>query len=287
MKTKNLNKLNLLLLCIIPFINGIAQIKDDEGKKKQSQYIFDSNNLKQNINDISSIYGILGMYYEGVERAKTSLLDKVFHPEWFMRDTDTPNEATLNVENKQEFMLRVDTHGLYPGYASDRTFSKIEMANNNLAYVKINKMPNKNSTVFFLFKEENEWIIMDKLWVNPQKPITTINHSKISSTIEGVLRDYYTALSIVDKKKLHGLLHENWNIKQTDSQQNIKTISKQKFINQLEANTYHSPLFSIDFYHEKLVVARADFQNESITTFITLFKIDGKWKITSERKSIK
>ncbi|MEO1048997.1 MAG: nuclear transport factor 2 family protein [Bacteroidota bacterium] len=268
---------------------GYSQGHQADENNAKSPFIFDQHNLDQNIKDLSAIYAYMGKYYRAVEKAEVNLLDEVFHSGWFMRDTDTPKEATLNVENKATFIKRVKDHGPYPGYASERVFADVGMANDDLAFVRVNRAATRSSTCFFLFKMANGWTIMDKLWV-PVREAATTHASKAHSTIEEMLNGYFQALAQSDAKAISQMLHEDWNVKSIGSGGTFKTSSKTEFLESVQKQKQpidHSQLLSINIYHEKLAVVRIDIPSKSATSYLILFKIGNEWKIVSERKTTK
>ena len=181
------------LLFLVSF-SGFSQNPNQQGNTDQSPYIFNSDNLIQHSKNLSEIYTQMAKYYEGVEKANLDLLDKVFHKNWFMRDTDTPEEATLNVENKQKFIRRVRDHGPYPGYAKYRAFTTVGVAYDNLAFVRINK---KSSTSFFLFKLNGEWMLMDKLWATMEPSGSGQSSSSNFSAVDELMTNYFGASKTV------------------------------------------------------------------------------------------
>ncbi len=284
---KSIRKLLFFWLFLVPFIYGFAQNQTHKATNIQSPFIFDNNNLEQNAKDLSAIYSQMGKYYEGVEKANTALLEEVFHENWFMRDTETPLEATLNVENKQKFIRRVSNHGPYPGYAKDRKFTTIGLANDNIAFVRINK---KSSTSFFLYKVDNEWIIIDKLWTPIPSANSSESQSSAYSQVEELLHGYFKALNHSNQESLNQILHKQWDRKIIDAKNKITIINKNTFLQNLKINqnlTSYDQLRAIDVYHGKLAIVRIDFTKNLTTSFLFLFKVDGKWKIAGERTTIK
>ena len=254
-----------------------------------SPFIFNTEHQQEISTDISAIHHIMGQYYKGVEKANLDLLREVFHPTWFMRDTDTPEESYLNVESKKAFIKRVRDHGPYQNYARDRAFAGIDKAYDNLAFVRINKNPSRNSTGFFLFKLQGEWTITDKIFVNPRPQLEQVSPSgKSYAIVESLVHDYFQSLASADTIKLRGLLHEKWDLKYLDEAGSLQTLSKSEFLKRLPNNKAfydHSQLMTIDMYHGKLALVRLDMPAQSMTSFFTLFKIAGTWKIVSERKT--
>lgn len=278
----------LIVLATTLCFNSYGQDLSDKTKNMRSPFIFDSNNLEQNTQDLSSIYTGMAKYYEAVEKANVVLLDEVFHDQWFMRDTDTPDEASLNVEGKQTFIKRVQDHGPYPGYASERAFATVSMANDDLAFVRINKAPSRSSTSFFFFKISESWKIVDKLWVNVTDESSEIRRSETYVVVERLLHDYFAALKASDAQVLDKLLHEHWDLKHMADNGQLQSVSKQQYLKATESNGDHidySQLLSIDVYHGKMAIARIDIPSETATSFLIFFKVGDQWQIVSERRS--
>ena len=271
------------LLCYI-FSSGVILVQAQE---INPTYIFETDYIDKKLHDQKSILDRMAMYYEGVEKAEISMLESVFHNTWVMRDSDTPNEQTLNVENKTTFLKRVRDHGPYPGYAEDRVFANIGMANEHLAFVRINKASSRSSTYFFLFKVEDEWVIMDKIWANTNTSAERY-HSSTNSTAEKTIKKYYDALEEGNRNELDHILHDDWDLKAIDQHQILQMTSKSELI----SNHDHFPpsadygnLISMDVYYNKLCIARLDLPAHHTTVFLTLFKIGPDWKIVCERRS--
>jgi len=266
----------LLHLFLITF-SGHSQ---DEAPK----YIFDQRNLDQHAKDLSEIYASMAKYYEAVEIGNMEYLETVFHTDWTMRDTDTPDEATLNVEDKDRFYERVRNRPL-PGYAEGREFTTTSLANGHLAFMRINKKSSKSSTSFMFFKINGEWIIMDKVWVHTEEIAHT---SEAYQAVEQLLDRYHRASYAADQNTLKELLHKQWDRKWLDAQGSYQRISKDDFINSLEKEASERPnkLRSIDMYYNKLAITRIDMPAKSSTSFIFLFKVNGQWVIAFERLSV-
>lgn len=256
----------------------------------QSSFVFDKENLQRNSEDISAIYHIMGNYYEGVEKANSALLDKVFHESWFMRDTDVPEEGYLNVEDKSTFISRVRNHGPYEGYASHRVFANTGMVYKNLAFVRINKDSSRNSTCFFLFKINGDWNILDKIWVNPRALYKEAMPSQNNyALIESLVQDYYEGCAFSNRPLLNELLHEQWDLKYLDNSGKLLIKTKNDLLLNLSSeHNYqdYSQLLSIDIYHDKLSIVRIDQPDKLMTSFLIIFKIKGKWYIVNERRAM-
>ena len=280
------NGMFVLSLCLVLFVPLHAQDKVPE--TLNPKFIFHPDNVVQNTADYAEIYSVMGKYYQGVEMAQPDLLDEVFHKTWFMRDTDTPNTATLNIENKPKFIKRVQDHGPYPGYASDRVFATVGLANGNLAFVRVNKAPSRSATSFVLFKLNGKWTLMDKVWADVREGSQTVHRSLAYTATESLLHSYFEALSTYNVEKVSGMLHAGWDKKYLNPKGQLKTISKTEFLKTIPGQQHQidfNQLFAIELYHDNLAVARVDFPSTNSTSFFTLFKINGVWKITSERSS--
>lgn len=96
------------VLTLVFFLTAFSTRGLLKAQKMPAQFIFQPENHKKYAKDQSAIYQVMSKYYEAVERANIDLLKEVFHSDWFMRDTDTPKEATLNVENKATFIKRAE-----------------------------------------------------------------------------------------------------------------------------------------------------------------------------------
>ncbi|MEX0315738.1 MAG: nuclear transport factor 2 family protein, partial [Allomuricauda sp.] len=180
-------------------------------------------------------------------------------------------------------------HGPYPGYASQRVFANTGIANNTLAFVRINKAPSRSSTCFFLYKLSGDWIIMDKLWIPVRKSVQTTPQSAEYANIETLLNDYFKALANADIDILNALLHKEWDLKYLDSSGKLNVTSKKQYIAQIQGKHEHidfSQLWSIDLYHDKLAVVLIDIPLNNTTSFLVIFKINGQWKIAGERKTV-
>ncbi|TMU56625.1 nuclear transport factor 2 family protein [Flagellimonas algicola] len=249
-------------------------------------FIFHPDNLMRNSEDLSAIYGVMAQYYEGVELGKAELLNTVFHKEWQMRDTGTPNEATLHIADKNNFVNMVKDHGPYHGYASERVFAHVGMANDNLAFVRINKAPSRSSTCFYLYKLDEGWIIMDKLWVPVREAANLSPTSESYHAVEMLLHAYFKALSIADTQVLSEILHPEWDSITIDTEGKLTIVSKEGLLqNPKTEHIDFTQLLSIDLYHDKLAIVRIDIPSQNSTSFITIFKLDGIWKITNERRA--
>lgn len=287
--------ISLSYLIFIFFFTSITNVLNAQNNlmTKPVSYIFTPEILQQNQEDLSAIYNCMAKYYEGVERAKSELLDEVFFEDWLMKDTDSPHAVHLNVEDKATFIKRVKDHGPYPGYAQERVIADIRLSYEKLAFIRVNKDPSRSSTSFFLFKVNGEWKIMDKIWLNTRKENSHYIPSKNSyATVESLIDNYFKALSNGDYVKLSDLLHQNWDLKYIDESNQLVIEKKEDFINRLSANSIedhidYSQLLSIDVYHDGLAVVRIDRPSQGETIYLTIFKVGGDaWKIVNERRAM-
>ncbi|MEX0313851.1 MAG: nuclear transport factor 2 family protein [Allomuricauda sp.] len=282
-----MKQLGILLFAFAFFTSIDAQAQPQAPNENlDPNFIFHPNNLMRNSDDLSAIYGVMAQYYEGVELGKPDLLKTVFHTEWQMRDTGTPDEATLHIADKSNFVNMVRDHGPYPGYASERVFAHVGMANDNLAFIRINKAPSRSSTCFYLYKLNQGWTIMDKLWVPVREAADLPPTSESYRAVEMLLHTYFKALAVADTQVLSDMLHPDWDSKTIDSEGKLTTVSKTALLqNPKTEQIDFTQLLSIDLYHDKLAIVRIDIPSQDSTSFITIFKIDGNWKITNERRA--
>ncbi len=253
-------------------------------------FVFSKGEIIKNTNNYTDIHAVMAKYYEGVEKANLGLLGTVFHPDWLMKDTDTPNANYLNVEDKSTFIKRVQNHGPYNSYAQSRDVVNISIAYDELALVRVNKDPSRNSTIFFLFKIVGNWIIMDKVFMNPREEYNQAPAIRNSfNEIEQLIKKYYEAAALGNKETLSELLHEKWDLKYLTKEGKLYIENKDNFLTRVSANKYidYSLLLSIEIYHDGLAVARMDMASFQKTDFIILLKINGIWKIVTERRSFK
>ena len=287
----------LILATLLPlaaFMNYCSLPKSEDPLDQgslDSSFIFLPEALNQNTQDMSAIYAVMAKYYEGVEKARLDLLEEVFHAQWLMRDTDTPNQAHLNLEDKPAFIKRVRDHGPYPGYAQYRAIANVGRAYDDLAFVRVNKDPSRSATSFFLFKIDGKWKITDKVWLNPRdEHLQTPTQQSAFSQVRQLVENYYKGLAKADDVLIGRLLHEDWELKHLKNDGSLVIENKDDYIDRLStkpAEEYidHSQLLSIELYHDRLAIVRVDQPSKSIISYLTVFKVDGAWTIVSERKS--
>ncbi len=251
-------------------------------------FIFQPDIQRIHSEDAAAIHAVMARYYQGVEEARADLLDEVFHPSWLMKDTDTPGAVTLNVEGKAEFIKRVSDHGPYPGYAAGRRVVAVSTAHDRLACVRVDKTESRSSTVFVFFKLGGDWVIMDKVWVNPRsaadvtRPIAPVLQA-VSSRLDGYLR----ALAGKDRGAIQALLHERFEMKSVGSNgfvgHSLEAALQGHLASSWTADS--SQLVSIDVFQESMAVIRIDLPADEETRFIVMLRIDGAWQIVLERRS--
>ena len=282
----------LLLLAVV--INNCSFPQNENQSNAgafDSSFIFLPESLSKNTQDLSSIYLAMARYYEGVEKARPDLLDDVFHAQWLMRDTDTPNQSLLNVEDKPTFIKRVSDHGPYPGYAQHRSIVHVGRAYDDLAFIRVNKDPSRSATSFFLFKINGEWKITDKVWLNPRNEhLQAPTQQSAFSEVRQLVEKYYQGLAKADDVLIDRLLHADWELKHLKNDGSLTIKNKEGYVSELKtrpAEEYidHSQLLSIELYHDGLAIVRVDQPSQSTISYLTVFKVNEVWMIVSERRS--
>jgi hypothetical protein len=251
-------------------------------------FIFQPDIQRIHSEDATAIHAVMARYYQGVEEARVDVLDEVFHPDWLMKDTDTPGALTLNVEGKAEFIKRVSDHGPYPGYAAGRRVVAVSTAHDRLACVRVDKTESRSSTVFVFFKLGGAWVIMDKVWVNPQpaadvpRPIAPVLEA-VSSRLDG----YFRALADDDRVAIGALLHERFELKSIGSGGFVGQNRVEALDGRLAPSTPadSSQLVSIDVFQESMAVIRIDLPADEETRFMVMLRVGGVWQIVLERRS--
>lgn len=279
------------LCCAILIMTQLTiVVQAQNAKAMENTYIFTSDNLNQYTADVKAIYQVMGKYYEGVEKAKLEYLKEVFHPDWFMKDTDNKGEIKLNLEDKATFIERVRKHGPYKGYAQYRDMDNISFAHKHLALVRINKVPSQNTTSFFLIRTANGWKILDKLWVIGRKAHTKPEAQKpTNQNIEQMVKRFFEAKAGNDQKTLNDLLHKDWESKTINASQELRSMSRAEFLNGLSKSSYEdgNRFINIEAYHDKLAIVRIDQPEKNQITFLVVFKVAQQWKIVSQRVASK
>jgi hypothetical protein len=239
---------------------------------------------------VDAIHEVMAKYYQGVEEAQSELLDEAFHPEWLMRDTDTPEAALLGVEGKGAFILRVTKHGPYPGYAEDRVIVSMALGCDHLAYVRVNKDSSLSSTDFFLYRVADRWAIMDKIWMNPRADRPT--HPDGTTTLAivgGVLDRYFAALDQGDRETLTELLHVQWDLKFVERERGLVCLGKEEFLLAVGQGTEresldHTRRLTVETCQDGMAVVRIDLPAGAGTRFLAILKVGPNWKIVAERR---
>jgi len=251
-------------------------------------FIFQPDVQRIHSEDAAAIHAVMARYYQGVEEARADLLDEVFHPDWLMKDTDTPGAATLNVEGKAEFIKRVSDHGPYPGYAAGRRVVAVSTAHDRLACVRVDKTESRSSTVFVLFKLGGRWTLIDKVWVNPRSPADAAR--PIAPVLEAVssrLDGYFRAFADEDRVAIEALLHERFEMKSVGSDGFVGQSLEEALQGHLASSSTadSSRLVALDVSQESMAVIRIDLPADEETRFIVMLRIGGLWQMVLERRS--
>ena len=114
--------------------------------------------------DTEEIKLVIEAYYDGMTRGDAEVLDKVFHEHWHMKTLAGPAENPLLVVGKKEF-IEYNRGKKQPGYASDRHITSIDVANNSLAIVRIDKPSKRHSVFFTLVKIKGAWLMINKTFI--------------------------------------------------------------------------------------------------------------------------
>ncbi len=253
-------------------------------------FIFQTDIQRVHSEDAAAIHSVMARYYQGVEEARVDLLAEVFHPDWLMKDTDTPGAATLNVEDKAAFIERVRGHGPYPGYAAGRRVVTVSAAHDRLASVRVDKNESCSSTVFMFCKVGSTWSIMDKVWVNPRLPgVVPRPMAPVLEAVSTRFDDYFRALASVDRSSLETLLHERWEMKSIGRDGIIVHDIEEVLDGRIEpsGSTDHSQLVSIEIFQEKMAVIRVDLPAREETRFMVMLRVGDPWQFVLERRSRK
>ena len=251
-------------------------------------FIFEPDIQRIHSEDAAAIHAVMARYYQGVEEARADLLDEVFHPDWLMKDTDTPGAAALNVEGKAAFIDRVRGHGPYPGYAAGRRVVTVSGAHDRLACVRVDKTESRSSTVFIFFKVGGVWAIMDKIWVHPRP--TGDNPTPIAPALTAVatrIDDCFRALASADGGALEALFHERWEMKSLGgggiTEYGRAHLLDERF--ELAGHADHSQLASIDVFQGNMAVIRIDLPAREETRFMIMLRVGDLWQFVLERRS--
>jgi len=252
-------------------------------------FIFSREALSVRTRDLREIYSAIAAYYEGVELARTELLEAVFHDSWLMKDTDNPGARSLNVEDKRTFLERVSRHGPYAGYAEDRRVAAISLAYDDLAFVRVDKDSSRSATCFFLFRAGGAWKIVDKAWVNPREDYADASADPRSlSAAARLVEEYFRSVSNRDLESLDALLHRSWDLKYL-ADDRVRAVTKDLYLEQVGAvkkGAYVdlTRLLSVETHQDGMAVVRVDLPRGRETIFLVLFEVGKVWQIASERR---
>lgn len=229
-------------------------------------FIFDPSITQKYSTSIDEIISVMASYYEGVEYSDEEKLNASFHSSWQMRDNDGTDNKFIHIEDKATFIKRVKDHGNYEDYASQRKIVAIEVIHDQLAFVRIDKSPSRSSTLFFLVKIDNVWIIIDKLWVYQEENFNPLPSNELLLSI----KSFYEGQTI-DKGFDSKLLSDN----------SYEIALKSKLVD------HEIKLVSILGVYDRLAVVRTDYPTLDTTAYIVLFRLDTGWKVSCERISKK
>jgi|GEM_PF-3020861 len=247
-----------------------------------STLVYDTQNQNARQQELNEIYFELGKYYQGVEEARLDLLAEVFHESWFMRDDDT-EEGQLNVESKSEFINRVRNHGSYPGYATHRIFATVSLVNENLAFVQVDKTTSGNSTNFFLIKQQEQWYLLDKLWVTASNQ--QAHQADAYTAISTLVQRYLQAVKDGDRHTLSQFMHHKWNLIQINTQGVLQKATLGEFFEGNASRYTNASTNSINIFQNKLAIVRLDWDKKRQSSFLIFYKIKGQWLLACERSS--
>lgn len=247
----------LLLVCFIS-ANLFAQQVDDKA------FIFHPSITENYRASFNEIIAVMASYYEGVEYSNEAKLNASFHSTWQMRDNDGTDNRFIHIEDKPTFIKRVKDHGYYEDYANQRKIGALEVLHDQLAFVRIDKSPSRNTTLFFLAKIDNTWTIIDKLWVFPEENFNPLPTVELLSSIQNFY-DRQTTDKDFDSKLLTNNLYE------------VDVKSK--------LTDHETKLVSILGVYDRLAVVRTDYPTLNTTAYIVLFRLDTEWKVACERIS--
>ncbi len=237
-----------------------AQQVDDKA------FIFDPSITQKYSTSINGIISVMANYYEGVEYSNEEKLNSAFHTSWQMRDNDETDNKFIHIEDKSTFIKRVNDHGNYKGYASQRKIEAIEVIHDQLAFVRIDKSPSRNTTLFFLAKIDKVWVIIDKLWVYKEENFNPLPSNELLSSI----KSFYEGQA-------------------TDKDFDSKVLSNDSYTIALESKLadHEIKLVSILGVYDRLAVVRTDYPTLNTTAYIVLFRLDTGWEVSCERISKK
>ena len=248
----------LILLVLIPK-NSVAQSITNE------EFIFDTSITQQYSNSFDDIISVMADYYQGVEYGDGIKLDKSFHSSWKMWDNVGTENTFIHIEDKATFIKRVTDRGNHESYASHRKIGAIEVMHDQLAFVRIDKAPSRNTTLFFLANIDGEWKIIDKLWVNEEE-----NYEPYPST------DLLLSIRNFHKAQMQAEEFES----KLFSGKEYQVARESQLID------HETKLVAILGVYDRLAIVRTDYPVLNTTGYIVLFRLEEGWKVACERISI-
>ena len=114
--------------------------------------------------DTEEIVRVIEAYYDGMTRGDAGVLDEVFHEDWHMKTLAGPIDDPLLVAGKKEF-IEFNRGKKQPEYANDRHITSINVANNSLAVVRIDRPSKRHSVFFTLVKIKGAWLMINKAFI--------------------------------------------------------------------------------------------------------------------------
>nr|WP_299384187.1 nuclear transport factor 2 family protein [Allomuricauda sp.] len=250
------------LLIFICFFS--AQVFAQQAGNKD--FIFDPAITQQYRTSFDEIIAVMANYYEGVEYSDREKLTAAFHGSWQMRDNDGTDNNFIHIEDKQTFIERVENHGNYEDYASQRKIGALEVIHDQLAFVRIDKSPTRSATLFFLAKMNGVWMIIDKLWVYQEENYNALPTNELLTSIQ----NFYDGQGM-DKDFDSRLV--------SDGSYEIEV--------QSQLADHSTKLVSILGVYDRLAVVRTDYPLLNTTAYIVLFRLDSGWTVACERISQK
>lgn len=103
---------------------------------------------------------VLDGYYSAVDADNPAPLEQVHHPDWQMKNHESDKIAA---EGRTVFAKRL-SDDQHDGYANDRQIADVQIIYDCLAFVRIDKPSSLGVTVFTFYRDNNEWVIVDKAW---------------------------------------------------------------------------------------------------------------------------
>ncbi len=111
---------------------------------------------------VQEVLMALGEYYHSVDTDSSSGLADIHHPTWEMKNHEGD---AIAAEDPVTFAKRLEPNK-HTGYANDRQIADIQIVYDCAAMVRIDKPSSKGVTVFTLYREGDDWMIVDKAWSN-------------------------------------------------------------------------------------------------------------------------